>query len=463
MTISQAWAQNSEPRLKAGDMRVEASRRWVVRLIMAVLWMTILEGVLRKWAFPDQHRLILFLRDPLLILAFAIGFQAGFLRLNNPMVIIFTLGTMVVPFLLAAQALFSPYEQSIILSVYGWRNYLLYLPLIPLIAQAYMPADLDRLGRHVLWFAIFTAPLMVLQSQLDAGHPLNIGTGQEEGEVFQNLGLALGIVRATGPFTSSNGAYIFSVTTFAIALGFLLRGRQRREIGMPLLMCGLAASLICVALSGNRGSIVHAGIVVAFAYLAGAILLSRQRFFKTAVMPLIIALAAAALISIAFPSVFEALTERFILAQADEEEIYAYGIVGRAFRIFISFSLALDDIPLFGWGLGYGTNAAVLLELLPLDMQPEDDWHRHIVDLGPLLGIICIALRILFTGWLLRMCIRAVGHGGDATPLVLFGLSGIVLLAGQVTGHSTINAFACLFGGVCWAHARHALLGSRRQ
>lgn len=459
MTTSQAWTDNAERRMMADTIRLEASRRWVVRLIIAVLWMVILEGVLRKWVFPDQHRIILFLRDPLLILAFAIGFQGGFLRLNNAMVAIFTLGTMVVPFLMAAQALFSPYEQSMTLAIYGWRNYLLYLPLIPLIAQSFKPEDLDRLGRHILWFAIAAAPLMALQSQLDAAHPLNIGTGQDEDEVFQNLGLAFGIVRATGPFTSSNGAYIFSVSAFACALSFLLRGRQRRGCDTRLMIGGAIAALICVALSGNRGSIVHALIIVAFSYMAGAILLSRQRFFRAAVAPLFAALAAVALVSIAFPSVFEALTERFITAQADEEEIYAYGIVGRAFRIFISFARAIDEIPLFGWGLGYGTNAAVLLELLPSDQQPEDDWHRHIVDLGPLLGLICIALRVMFVGWLLRVCIRAVGRGGDATPLVFFGLTGIVLLAGQVTGHSTINAFACLFGGVCWAHTRHRLSG----
>ena len=440
----------------ASSLRREGVRRQVVALVFLVFWMVVLEGAVRKWLLPDLHRVVLFARDPILLLAYLNALRGGFLRPSDPLcvfAIAFSIGT---PFLLLVQLTTSSYVFDPVLAGYGWRNYVLYGPLLHVIAAAFRREDLDRLCRHVLLLAAFSAPLMAVQVRSDFFHPINMGTGDNDETTFANLGLALGIVRATGFFTSSNGAYIFSVTAFAVGLGFWLRSPKERGIHVIWLLVGTAAAIVCVFLSGNRGSVVHVGIILLFGFAAAGVLVARSLIVRSALVPFVLAAAAGAALTVLFPDVFEAFVVRFTSAQIEEEQSYALGIVGRAFRPFTSFIPALAETPLFGYGLGYGTNAAVLLDLLPDYLQAEDDWHRHVVDLGGPLASILIFLRIVLVAYIGVLVFRALRRTSDPMPLVLFGLIGIVLLAGQIVGHSTLNAFAWIFTGVCCGLAKAA-------
>ena len=108
-----------------------------------------------------------------------------------------------------------------------------------------------------------------------------------------------------------------------------------------------------------------------------------------------------------------------------------------------------------GYGLGLGGNASTLLGAtiagaVPLSIA-ETDWARHIVDLGPLFGLLFIALRVLLVGWLAGEAWRALRRGASVLPALLFGFASIELLYGQITGQGTVNAYAWLFAGFCVA------------
>lgn len=458
--------ENAYDRRRADPHRVaqryEASRRQIVILVMTVFWMIVLEGAVRKWLFPEFHRVILFARDPVLLAAYVLALKDGYLRPNAPLFLFAMVTLLGAPILLSLQILTSPYEFNPVLAGYGWRNYVLYAPLIHVIAETFRKEDLDRVFRHVLFLAVLSAPLMAAQVQADPFDPINIGTGNTDEETFANLGLALGIARATGFFTSSNGSYIFSVTAFAIALGLWLRAPRDRNCRMPLLAAGTVAAVVCVFLSGNRGSIVHVGIILLCGYLASAFLVTQHKRMRMTLSPLLLLALAGSVLPLFFPAVYDAFVYRFISAQADEEQVYAFGLFGRALRQFTTFIPALSDTPVFGYGLGYGTNAAVLLNLLPLYLQPEDDWHRHVVDLGPALGLVIIIGRIVLVAWLGAATIAAIRKGNDPMPLALFGLVALPLLAGQITGHSTLNGFTWLFAGALWAMTRRHVGKGRR-
>jgi hypothetical protein len=113
----------------------------------------------------------------------------------------------------------------------------------------------------------------------------------------------------------------------------------------------------------------------------------------------------------------------------------------------------MPHVPLTGFGIGYAGNAASILGLR-LPVYAEDDWSRHVVDLGPVLGLLYIIYRIAVVAWLGYVATRGVRRTGYALPLVLFGFAGTILLSGQITGHGSILGFGWLFAGFLLAASR---------
>src|SRR5437016_963710 len=66
-----------ESRMTASEMKQEQHRRTVVRLICAVYWLMIVEGVLRKWIWPQWGRQLFFIRDPLVIWIYLLVWSRG--------------------------------------------------------------------------------------------------------------------------------------------------------------------------------------------------------------------------------------------------------------------------------------------------------------------------------------------------------------------------------------------------
>jgi hypothetical protein len=132
----------------------------------------------------------------------------------------------------------------------------------------------------------------------------------------------------------------------------------------------------------------------------------------------------------------------------------------------VDFTRLLGQTPLLGYGLGIGGNASTTLGVKLEGENPvnlaETDWARHIVDLGPVFGIVFIALRVVLTIWLGMLALRAVRRGADPLPWVLYGYAGYTLLLGQITGQGAINGFAWLFAGFCIAAAQEQLRAARR-
>ena len=92
----------------------------------------------------------------------------------------------------------------------------------------------------------------------------------------------------------------------------------------------------------------------------------------------------------------------------------------------------------------------------------ETDFSRHMVDLGPVLGMLYIAFRLALTAWLAAMVIRVTRLVPDPTPLVLLSFVAMVVSHGQVTGQGTITVYAWLFTGVLIAACNQAGVATPR-
>ena len=51
----------------------ERSRRWIVDLVFIIYWLLIFEGVLRKWVFPDEFKILFFVRDPFVLAVYVLS------------------------------------------------------------------------------------------------------------------------------------------------------------------------------------------------------------------------------------------------------------------------------------------------------------------------------------------------------------------------------------------------------
>jgi hypothetical protein len=65
-----------------------------------------------------------------------------------------------------------------------------------------------------------------------------------------------------------------------------------------------------------------------------------------------------------------------------------------------------------------------------------------------------IVYRVVLVGWLGTICTTGARRNGDALPLLLFAFVGFDLLAGELTGHGTVNGYGWLFAGLCIAAAQ---------
>ncbi len=130
----------------------------------------------------------------------------------------------------------------------------------------------------------------------------------------------------------------------------------------------------------------------------------------------------------------------------------------RALHGLYDFLRVMGQMPVQGYGVGMAGNGAsiagVTLNGVNISRIAEEDWTRHVVELGPALAVVFIAYRVTFAGWLASRAWRAMLASGDSLPLILFVCAAVPLVHGQITGHGLVNGFGWLFVGMCMAATR---------
>jgi hypothetical protein len=111
----------------------------------------------------------------------------------------------------------------------------------------------------------------------------------------------------------------------------------------------------------------------------------------------------------------------------------------------------LMDVPFFGRGIGLGSNVAA--KLLTGEMGfllSEDEWSRAMMELGPLIGLGFIGLRVVLWLHLLQLSWHALRQRGDFLPMLITaaGFAPIVL---QQWSQASQQGFAVLDAGLVLA------------
>jgi len=449
----------------------ERGRRRFVQIVAIVYWLLIFEGVLRKWVFPGQGRLLFFIRDPFVILAYLLAFSYRMRPISSLfLVLAMMIAVFAVPIVLlqysAERAQF-----SWLLAAYGYRNYFLYVPLAFFVARYFGRQDIMVLMRRTLLLSIPIAVLVYVQVLSPGTAPINQGLGKNPDEIYINGGVTEQVVRTYGTFTSSPGQGAFVTSSVAMVLSIWLLPAARRPLRGVALIAATGAVMSCAGLSGSRGALIACGLVVCAAMVAALMVAGRALAVRVIAVPILLVLLGIAVMPVIFPVALDALATRWKGAGESETGYYGRGgVLARALSDLTTFASLLPVTPPQGFQMGIGGNAGSNLgaqeERMPLSTDEEwgaleSDWGRNIVELGPIPGMLFIAFRIALTFWMGRNALAATRRSGDPLPLVLFGYVGVLMASGQITGHGTLNGYAWLFAGFCMALSRES--GSEHQ
>ncbi len=438
-------------------MVAEKQRRLIVRLVLAGFWLLVFEGSLRKWVVPQYSQYIYFIRDPLALWIYFVALRAGVFRQQSALLHA-GLALAGLAALLAVGLLFAGGQYTPLLAIYGLRNYFLYIPMAFVIGRCFTPDDLRAIARHCLFAIVIAAPLAVLQFNAPAGHPLNVGIAMDSSLQFDNLTSGGGKVRPAGTFTSAVGMSQLIPLCVAYLMWALTSSRKPKPIGLWLAVPAALATATALAVSGSRTSFVYSCLVILAGLLVAPFSHGAGGKLRSLTMPILLIVGFIALFPVVLPEAFSSFTSRWADAAANEGQASQLGWAMRTVHGFYDFFRLMGDMPLSGYGVGMAGNGAamngVTFNGVLVSHIAEEDWSRHVVELGPIVALAFIAYRVCFGIWLGLGAWRATLKSGEPLPLMLFVYAAVPLIQGQITGHGLINGFGWLSVGICMAASR---------
>jgi hypothetical protein len=430
------------------DSRLHDPRpvRKIKRLIWLYFWMLMFEGAVRKW-IPPLSTPFLLIRDPI---ALVIWFEATRLNLIDK-------GKWAIFYCVAFGLTLLGLVQVIVVALplpvflYGWRSYVLHVPVIIIAANILNSDDVKKVGR---WLLLLSLPMTLLMFAQYVAPPEGwLNRGASEGS--SQIGSALGHVRPAGTFSFITGAASFEQLTAA----FVFLGLAKKGLYPRWLTISAAIALAAVLpISGSR-TLALGVLAVAAAAFAGALIRGSISFDINQIPRIIAGLVAACFILLALyqvPVVQNGVTTfmtRWNTASEGEGE--GSGTVAVEARLLGPFIYALDTAalaPPFGNGMGLGSNFGAVYTGVGGLALGESPWDREVNELGPLPGLFFLALRVVLGASLIVMSYRVLRRG-VLLPLYLMPTAALAILIGAL-GQPTSQGFLVILAALSWVALR---------
>lgn len=405
-------------------------------LIWTYLVLLLVEGALRKWVLPSMSDGLLVVRDPVLLVIYALALASGIFPTNRFIVAIAILAGLSV-----AASLLGGHDHLLILA-YGLRVNYLHLPLIWIMGSVLDRRDVERIGAFLLVMAIPMTLIMVQQFRAPMDALINRGVGQEDiGQIFG----ADGRIRPPGLFTFITGPQLF----FPLCAAFFFHeiGGAKRLPWYVLIASGLAIT-VALPVSISRTVMLGTGIV-AFVFV-GALPFSSARFGSLLRPVLLLALVAGVLSLLpVFREGTGVFMTRWDTAARDEGAATAWSsVMNRTVNGLSNPYFFMREAPLFGYGIGSGSNVGARLASGTVGfMLAEEEWGKVLLELGPVLGAAFILLRMILAGWLGWRAWRALRDHRNPLPILIFAATGLTVLQGQ-WAPPTVLGFAVVGAGL---------------
>ena len=421
--------------------------RGIRQLIWLYFWLLIFEGALRKWILPGLSNQLLIVRDPVLLLCYAVALKKGAFPSRPFIYCIVGLGL--------AAAFFSIFgmwsgssRSTMVVLLYGLRSSFLHLPLIFLIAQVFSRRDVERVGSWLLALAVPMVILVFFQYRAGPEAWVNTGAGGLEGG--GQIGVAVsGVdkIRPPGVFSYNTGltAYLSLVGAYLL-MHFLGGGKPYMR---SLALSSTFALVASVPLAMSRSTLVSLVVVACAGFLCIIVHPEKLSRSLAAVLVPILAVLLMGRMSF-FGEGIEILTERMVGEQGGG---IRRGIFDRAMDNFTKPVQMISSASFFGEGLGVGSNVgAKLLRGQAGFILSEGEWERNLSEMGPLIGVLYILLRVAFVGHMASVAWKALRRGSTLSFLLL-SACGLPVLNGNFS-QPTALGFSVLAAGLCLAAAK---------
>lgn len=425
------------------SFQIENNSRKLIRNGLSVyFFLLIFEGALRKWVLPGFSTPLLLVRDPVAILILFVAWRNRLLIWNNYLflIIVICIVSFFTTILLG--------HGNVFIAFYGIRIYLLHLPLIFVIENVYNRDDILRI---IKWMLILSIPMLLLivwqfYSPQTAWVNRGVG-GDESGAGFQG---ALGFYRPPGTFSFTNGLSSFFSLVAPISLYALMK-----TTGLKRWVEFLAFACILLSIPFSISRALYFQFIITLIFLFFATVRNKKllsyQFFAISIA---ISLYLLSSVNNTISTGIEVFETRFESANESEG-----GVKGVLLDRFVGGSIealtSSDQIPFFGAGVGLGTNVGSQISTGTMKfIISEGEWGRIIGEMGPLIGLILIGLRILIPFNILIHSYRQLSID-NILPWLLSSTVVMLFAQGQ-WGQPTSLGFGIFFTGLALAAVRES-------
>ncbi|EMI53111.1 putative membrane protein [Rhodopirellula sallentina SM41] len=408
--------------------------------IWAYFLLVIFEGALRKWVLPGLATPLLVVRDPIALATLYLAAKRGWLPLNVYVISALTIGCL--GFLTAITV----GHRSPFVAAFGARILILHVPMAFVIGRVLSRSDLLKIGRVIIWITVPMTVLMALQYFSPQSAWVNRGVGGDmEGAGFSG---AMGYARPPGTFSFTNGLTSFyNLAGVWIVYYWLTPGKCNRLI----LLLATGGLILAIPLSISRALLFQTVLTGMFAMLV----IARKPKYLGKVMGAGIAISIA-LASVSWTPAFQTgmtvFAKRFETASDSEGGLegtlgdrFLGGLIGAVFNA--------TDLPVFGHGIGLGTNVGAKYTTGKRTfLIAEGEWGREVGELGPLLGLPLIFVRVLMAAQLWWLGYQKLTRS-DPLAWILLG-AGVLAIAQGGWAQPTALGFYTLITGLVIAAIR---------
>lgn len=447
--------EHTERSYTALDDQVQQSTHFDLSLDVKILkkgvWLffilLIIEGGLRKWVLPGLATPLLIVRDPLAVWMIYKAIQKGVWRPGLYVLVMW----LVTILSLAFTFIFG--HGNLMVAFYGFRITFLLFPVIFIIGAVFNKKDVLRVGKVMLWISILMTILVAFQFYSPQSAWVNRGVGGDiAGSGFSG---AAGFLRVPGTFSFTNGLSLFYGLAAAFIFYFWV-DNEMKLVSRTLLICASFALLAAIPLSISRTVVFEIALSVVFMI---AVSWKNPRVLKN-----ILGFASIGLLLFViignfsfFDTASEALTERFTTANSTEGGMVEGVFIDRFLGGMLS-AITNESFEFWGGGLGMGTSvgAEVLAGGRGVYLIAEDEWARIIGEMGLILGLIVIVVRVVLAMDLLKKAWTNLGYS-NILPWMLMSFGLMNILQGQWSQPTNLG-FVVLVAGLTLASLREETL-----
>jgi hypothetical protein len=406
--------------------------------IYLYFFLLIFEGALRRWVLPGLSDLLLIVRDPIALFILYQAWRNHLLIFNGYLIAFF--GIAIVSFFTAILV----GHGNWIVALYGVRIIVIHLPLVFIIGFLFDSNDVLKIVRWMILLSIPMTILIVIQFYSPQTALINKGlAGNTDGGGFSG---ALGYFRPPGTFSFILGVSLFYGFASCFVFYALLN-----PVGLSSLTIyfGLVAVLFSIPFSISRSLLFS--ILLSYVFFLTTVYSNRKLFWR---MLLISVIMIVTFIFVSNASLVSTGLEVFISRFSDANEIEGgliSGVIGNRFLGGLYEAIAnADQRPIWGLGIGMGTNAGAKILTGTSDfLISEGEWGRIIGEIGPLLGILFILLRVLISFSLGVRSFREIKFG-NSFSWILF--SNVLITFSQAQwAQPTALGFSVFFTGILFA------------